>query len=472
MKKGLIVICLALALTIFFSQASIAESQAQDSYVTIWEKYNEAFLREADFDLDYSLQKMTELIKVYESSNDQLSRYLDTLMYYKYAKGVLAFNEGRYEEAEEWMTDCVLSEIRTGYEPSSYISFARGMILKERGDYQGAIDLLSTITGLMDYTSRRLEAMSQCRQSIKETLFPQAQSAFNNQNYDTSIDLCDAILKVLPNDAETLALLNQAKKATGTETANAQEIPIIISSVKVKDQNSIALTWEGAPETYTVSWTSDLIHGEDTGSKNVSGHEYTVTGLYPGTVYRFTVEYQGNKSLSKDKKTYQADDFVISDNSGNMSKMWTGTCVIYRYRDSRKAFTVNDIPVYKFKEQKKQISQRDKIIYLDSNDKDLILLVFTNYPVSSEYLVKKNWTLLLHIADYSTIVKKGLIGDSIVCCNPDTTAKDYSLYVILNDLLDILTEKDDIPDLIGREYSLDLLVDGRLAGSVSGMLEE
>ena len=49
MKKRL-VICLALALTIFFSQTSIAESQAQDSYVTIWEKYNEAFLRETDCD--------------------------------------------------------------------------------------------------------------------------------------------------------------------------------------------------------------------------------------------------------------------------------------------------------------------------------------------------------------------------------------------------------------------------------------
>ncbi len=277
MKKRL-VICLALALTIFFSQTSIAESQAQDSYVTIWEKYNEAFLRETDFDLEYSLQKMTELIKVYESSNDQLSRYLDTQMYYKYAKGVLAFNEGKYEEAEEWMTDCALSETRTGYEPSNYISFSRGMILKERGDYQGSIDMLRTVNGLMDYTSRRLEAMSQCRQSIKETLFPQAQSAFNNHNYDKSIELCDAILKVLPNDEETLDLLDQAKKALNATPIPATPTPKVITATPAPVTPT--------PTQAAPSWPVISIHRTKI-NKNEYWNENRAYGYFgPGNSYR------------------------------------------------------------------------------------------------------------------------------------------------------------------------------------------
>ena len=469
--RRLTVLCLTLVMLVSFSSLALGEAQIQDSYMTIWELYDEAFLRGSEFDLDFALTKMKELIEIYESSDSRLADYSNAQMYYKYAKGAAAFQDEQYEEAEKWMTDCALADTRSGYDPANYIAFAKGMTLKKRGEYKDAIAMLSGVTGLADYTGRRLEAISQCRQMIRETNLTLAKTAIAGQDYQLATDLCDEILKYVSNDEEALALREQARKAGGFETAARQEFPITITSAKTTGTDSVSLSWEGTPETYTVIWTPDLVRGGNAQSATVEGHEYTVTGLYPGTVYRFTVEYQGNQSPSKDKKTNAAEEFMILDSEGNQKKMRTGTCVIYDYEDAREDYADQDIPVYQYREQQKLKAQRDKVLHLDGIENDLILFAFTNFPYAPEDIAEKEYALLLHAEGLETLIHTGRVGDESVTGNPDTGAKDYSIYVTVSDLLDTLTGNYTMESLAKKAYTLDLLIEGKMAGSVSGTLE-
>ena len=478
MGKRAIAFCLALLMLLGAGRTALAE--AQDSYITIWEKYGEAFPSnaEAEFSLETALGEMNNILRIYNNSDKaELNKHADAQMYVKYATGVLAFDAGKYEDTVTAMTDCKLEnrDFRTGYEPETYIAFAQGMILKNRGGYREAIDMLTAVNGLADYTDRRLDALKECREKFRDMKLAEARTAFDKQDYGGAADLCREILDaaILPNDPETLAFLEQVSMSGGIGTV-AQEYAITITSAKTKGADSVTLTWEGAPDTYTVSWTTDLVHGGNAQSVTVTGHEYTVTGLYPETVYRFMVEYEGSKSPYKEKKTDDADEFLVVDEDGNLSVMRTGSCAIYDLKGAREDFLDKEISPCEFKKQKKQAAQRDKIIRLADNKKGLILFVFTNYPVLHETLLDREYVLLLHIEGVDTFVRAGRVGDAYVGYNTEDQnpeKPDYNLYVVAYDLLDALAEKQDTEELSGAAYTLDMLLEGKRAGTVSGTLE-
>ncbi len=475
MKKRAYALLLAMMLLFGVCQAALSESgsDAETAYGTLKNYYNAGFNNEEVFDLATAIEQMKYLINYYnqeiDGGNVQLKEYSNAEMLFRYAQGVVAFSEGRYKDTVDYMLDCRLpSDLvrHQDYAPEVYRIFAQGMFELENRNYDKAYENLQAVNGALAddyYSTVYSDAMSTCRQGIKDTHLAIAKKALADGEYDTVREQCGIILNVNPTDAETLALLSDADKAGGNGPV-LQEYTIKIKSAKAKGQNSVLLEWEGEPETYTVTWTPDLERGENARSETVSGHEYQVTDLYPGTLYRFTVEYQGCKD-TKDKATNAADPYTVDDGSGNLRNVWTGSCTIYDY-PQREEYLDSETASYEFLEQNKRRAQQDTAIHISDVDTEehFLLFVFTTTGLPED-IAGKEYALLFHVDEIGTFVQAGQVGDPNVCVS------NRRFYAVMYDPLDVLAEKFEGTDKINMAYTLDLLVEGKLAGSVTGTLE-
>lgn len=473
MKKRIIAICLVLMLLI--GGTAFADDR-QDAYIDITLKYQAAF-PEDNFDFNNALSLMELIVKRYdeENENDRMKEYSNAEAYYRYAKGMLAFDQGDYPTVIDNMTELTIQgeNVIADYAPASYLAFAWGMQYLKEKDYDNAyIELGSISSGALaskHYYQRFKNAMIECKQGIKETHLKKAENLLKRGEYDKAEEECDAVEAVLHNDKETKEMREKIEKAAGGKEQTEHSIKI--TSAKAKGPDSIMLEWEGDQETYNVSWTADLAHGENAKTEKVNGHTLTITGLYPGTRYQFTVECEGYKDRTS-AKTKDADSYQVDDGDGNMVDIWgdTSGSSLYDYATRDEFLETNEtvFEYIKIKDWKAQPTG-DYTIHLSQRKLEEHVLFFMFVPNRlTEDFAGKEYVLLLHIDGVDTIAHSGQMGDEYVRCKYGRAAR---LCIVMHDWLDLLAEKNEDGELIGKEYTLDLLVEGLLVCSMTGALE-
>ena len=104
-----------------------------------------------------------------------MKEYSNAEAYYRYAKGMLAFDQGDYPTVIDNMTELTIQgeNVIADYAPASYLAFAWGMQYLKEEDYDNAyIELGSISSGALaskHYYQRFTAAMKECKQGIKET---------------------------------------------------------------------------------------------------------------------------------------------------------------------------------------------------------------------------------------------------------------------------------------------------------------
>ena len=447
------------ALCLGLAGAAAAESAILNTdYETLTEYYDLAIAAQEESDYKGAIAQLTDLISYYEQvASPGVKQYNDIPLYYHYALGriELAKEEPNYQEA--WSN---LEKCGDGlYGIASYIQYARAMTEMRSGEYAAAITDLRAVQGVLkEFTSQCIEAQEECKALFKSSVLSKGKATCDKGDHEKAREYYSQFLELIPSDADVKALLAECEEKHNP--LEPEEINLEVINAVATVPGSVRLTWKGNPEDYTVSWSSDLIHGKDTASAEVNGKTYTVNDLLPGTVYRFTISHKGS-SVQIDRETRKAEEYPPAEGK---DRFWTGSSSLYRFDNSRYDFLYSGKTSYDFSNDKscKYLKNRTVELFDKPISESCILFMFTTFGVPED-IDGKPYELLLHINGVGTLREEGVFGEEKVCYNGSY------IYVVVYDLFDQAVE--DYSDLSGVTFRLDLLVDGRFVASADGTLQ-
>ena len=436
---------------------------ADDSYNTITQYYSDFLSAEESQDTPGAIEILKKLRDYYEKFMPEDDKnYRDIPNYYYYALGRIELDEETpdYADARKNLSKC------GGYlyEVTAYLQYATGMDAMGRGNYHDAItNLRSAEDVLKDDTAKFKAALEECEMLYKSSVKSKGEAACQAGKHDKAQEYYSDYLELFAYDTEIRDLLEICQEQHNEDIVEELGLEIISASSR---KNAVTLRWKGNPEHYSVSWTKDLVHREETKSAEVDGKSYTVEGLLPSTVYRFTITCQ-NVSIQTDRETLKADA-LFSD------KYWTGASSLYRFNNKRYDFMDSGMTSYEYKGANKKnyvyLSDKKVNLYEDSIIDSCILFSFTTTSKTvSEDMEGMAYQLLLHIDEVTTLTEEGLFGVPDENGVVRVCAKDNIIYVLVYDLWDQAV--DNYSDLAEKAFRLDLLMDGKYVASAEGTLQ-
>lgn len=462
--------CLSLTGFAAAEEANLDLIKLEPAYRAIKDYYTMADDAQHDDDLEDTVSTLEKLILYYEKQeqNISLSAYKDARFYYAYAQGLLELckPEPDYSLAREYFDEKNsgndLERVR------SYRRYAQGMEEMKNKDYAAAIEHLRDVIGLpTKFSSDCSTALEYCEAAYKKAVLEEGPNACDNGDHKKALDLYEKYLNLFNHDEDIRRLRDECEKYHAPQPADQTQI---YDEAAVKNlravptaQRSVKLTWEGTKEAYTVTWTSDLFFGTDAHSAEVQGKTFTVTDLLPGTVYRFTVNYQ-NTSIHMDRETKEAEKYA--------DNLWTGSSTLFRFDNSRYTFLESGKTSYEFANDKScnlEYLKKDTVeLFENPISESAILFVFTTSGIPRD-INGKDYLLLLHIDGTATLTEKGKFGKANEDGIKNVCADGTDIYVLVYDLFDQAVE--NYSDLSGKAFRLDLLVDEKYVASSNGILQ-
>ena len=328
-----------------------------------------------------------------------------------------------------------------------------------------AISALQSLS-IREFTQIIQNAIDECKAQYKSSVIADGNAACDANDHERAQAIFNAYLNIFEDDADIIKLRDECLNTHNQESVEEAVGLEIVNAVSTTP-HSMKLTWKGNGDSYTVSWTSDLVWGKDSQSAEATGESYDVEGLLPGTLYRFTVVCK-SVSVEIDRETRKAEKYPPMD---GQKKLATGTCAMYRFNENRFEYLSSGHASYEFYNKKDeetdkyfayQIKNRTVELLDNPISESCILFVFTTWGVPED-MAGKPYQILLHVDEVATLVEEGEFGGEKVC----TYGRD--IYVLVYDLFDRLVE--DYSDLSGKAFQLDLLVDGQLVASTEGTLQ-
>jgi len=436
-----------------------SEDQTLDSqYETIVTMYKIAIEKQEVYgEVQEAIDDLKAILDLYSGIEDtKLWNYDDTQNYYRYAVARVELSKDKpdYALALEQLGKCGDAL----YLVSDYQLYASGMRAAENGDYAKAISTLRQV-GLKEFTSKRNDAIEEYRQLFRASVLASGKKAFDSGNYDAAESVYDQYLELFEDDSEIIRLRDACRESgQGEGTVEASGVEII--NAVATSPRTMRLSWQGSAEQYTVRWTSDLTSNRDSQSAEVTGREYTVEDLLPGTVYRFTVSDNGS-SAEMDRETPKAPKYVRSD---GQERFWTGSSSLYRFNGSREAFLGSDSASYAFigDASCKYLKSHTVDLYGEPFYESCIVFVFPTFSIPED-IDGKPCTVLLHLDGLGTLAQTATFGDRDVCGDGN------NIYVLVYDLFDQAISR--YAALTDQPFRLELLVDDMLVGTSDGTLQ-
>ena len=463
---GIVLIC---ALCVgFMGIAQAADTEIKDNnaedYRTVTKYYKNAVAFQDDGEFDEAIGQLNSLIR-YCDKHPSSKEYMDIPEYYAYALGRIELHKEEPDFATAYEKLKELSD--KFYLVDSYRQYANGMMNMAIGEYQSAYaDLQAAKNKLPEYTQKIINAITECTALYKSSVLSKGKAACQNGNHEKALEIYNQYLSLFDMDTEIRSLRDECQNNHSSEDA-VEEVGLEMISAVPSAQRAVKLTWKGIPEVYSVQWTSDLVHGRDQQTEpDVNGKSYTVTGLLPGTVYRFTVSCRG-VSVQINRETPKAPEYPPAEGE---DEFWTGSSSLFRFDNSRYDFMASGKTSYEFSNDKsckylktRTVELLEKPIY-----ESCILFVFTTFGVPDD-IEGKDYQLLLHINEVATLTENGVWGaageDGVV----KVCANGSYIYVLVYDLFDRAIE--EYSDLSEKSFRLDLLVDGLLVAFSEGVLQ-
>ncbi len=457
MKRWMSALVACVLLCLAAGSAVAGDFLLQNDYEAIVELYRSAVEKQEELgDVKAALDELALLVLYYEEkAGADIGTYEDARLYYAYAKGRLALSAEKPDWAEAMKQLKLCTE--DFYHVADYLAYARGMDAMQNERYAEAITSLSSVN-LREFTSQRLDAIATCESRYKTWVKEKGKKACEDGAHEEAQGYYSQYLEVLPDDSEVRALLEECLRTHNTQEI-LEELGLEISRAVSTAPGAMKLSWKGTPEEYTVGWTCDLAGGTAPETRTVTDHSCTVEGLLPGTVYRFTVSH-GNGKVEIDAETRKAEDYAPE----GSERLWTGSSSLFRFSGSREAFLASGLPSHEFAggSSCKYLKNRTVALYDDPIDDSCILFVFTTFGVP-ESMAEAPWQVLLHVEGTGTLTRTGQVGDTGVCIGGS------NIYVLLYDVLDEAVERWS--DLPGKNFRVDLLVNGLFVASSEGVFE-
>ena len=452
----MLVLALCLGLT---GAAGAEEFMLITNYATIVAYYDSAVKAQEESDISSAIEFLEEMVRYYnEMAIPAVKTYNDTQLYYAYAMGRIELSKEAPDYQAAWG---YLGNIGDNlYNVAAYRQYAKGMAEMNSKDYAAAIADLRAVRGVLkEFTAKCISALTQCEADYKSSVIDAGKDACKNDKHEKAQELYNQYLGLIEYDTDVKALRDEC---IGTHGDNPEvEVRLEIVNAVATTQGSMKLTWKGVPEEYQVKWTSDLVHGKDTQSAEVTGHSYTVEGLLPGTVYRFTVVYQGDISAQIDRETRDAAAYPPAEGK---DRFWTGSSSLFRFDNSRYDFLASGKASYEFANDKscKYLLNNTVELFEKPISESCVLFMFTTFGVPED-IDGKEYQLLLHIDGVATLTETGVFGEADDEGVVKVCANGSDIYVLAYDLFDQAVE--NYSDLAEKTFHLDLLVDGRFVAS-------
>ena len=225
----------------------------------------------------YEKPGRAEALEAYEGGN--------ALLYYTYAKAMIAF------EAKDYISAWEGFGILQGAQPSSslyelpplpdttyYYQFSMAILDLEYNDFAGAFEALEAARTAPGASAKACkDALAQFAQALKT----EAQSCCHRGKHEQAQEYYKLYAEYA-NRYEGKSLLDQCIQHSQTAELNIQ--------VDGVDTSTISLSWNGGSDTYSVSWSTDLSGKKAPESQVIKGTKATLTDLFPGTDYHIVIK--------------------------------------------------------------------------------------------------------------------------------------------------------------------------------------
>lgn len=284
-KLGGMLFMASLCLCLFIGKA-FAAATVQTDYEAIVNEYAEAVhaetVQEALSHLEllrayYEQPGRAQALETYEKGN--------ALVYYTYAKGMIAFEQEDYytawQEFERLQGTQVVSSLANIPElpdTTYYYQFSLAMLHWKYGDYESAFAALeSARTAAGASATACMEAKEQLSKAIKQ----EASFCCSQGNHQRAQAYYQLYIQYV-NQFEGRMLLNECEQ-------HSQTAPLKIVAATGTGPSAISVSWTGEGHEYLVSWSNDLTGRKTPETRAVKEKSLEITGLLPGTEYRVTV---------------------------------------------------------------------------------------------------------------------------------------------------------------------------------------
>lgn len=222
-----------------------------------------------------------EDLEAYEGGN--------ALLYYTYAKSVIAFESKDYAAAWEGFNSL------QGVQPKSslydlpplpdttyYYQFSMAVLDLEYNDFTGAFEAIEAARTAPGASAKACkDALEQFAQALKA----EAQACCSRGAHEQAQEYYKLYGEYV-NRYEGKSLLAQCVQHSQTA--------VLSIHMNQAETGTVSLSWTGGKDTYSVSWSADLAGKKAPESMTVKGTEATLTGLFPGTDYRVVVSSVSN----------------------------------------------------------------------------------------------------------------------------------------------------------------------------------
>lgn len=446
----------------------VLDSQIENLY----QSHKDAKEMEEQGNQNQAKAKFNEVINNYEKNS--YGTFRDAAEYYNYAKGWIAFSEGRYENALDYFSYCSDDKFPdTVY----YQYFIQGVYADERGDLENAKTYFEKARKHQLLSGKANEHLRQINQKLKEqeeqNRLEAARLAAEEEERKKNEDLKAA--------RQAVVLSFDVKKETSGGKAAVKitwKNPLELNSYYVTvssraeepdpDMFSAGTAVTGSRAEWKPDGNGCSVFVVETKASSAS---LTVTGLWKGTKYYIRVydrqfiaqsvcntvvtdkypateEYFGDgdgiRLFSTDKDAYLR---AVKDIDGGVNAGCSPAIVLYNSNASAK---VNDRCVVASKE------------WLSENGYFLQVAISVD-PLKPDSFDNKDMEIYLHIDNCGTVRLKGTGPlDEVRFLAGDYSGFMFTVY--LGGLFDMF---DEIP--AGVEWNTDLVVDEKIALSFGGM---
>ena len=300
--------CIPLILILSFSACinrAFASAMVQADYESILREFNAAINAETE---DESLEHLVLLQEYYEKPGraEALEAFEggNALLYYTYAKAMIAFEAKDYFSAWEGFNalqgvqpSSILYELPSLPDTTYYYQFSMAVLDLEYNDFAAAFEALEAARTAPGASAKACkDALEQFAQVLKA----EAQSCCSRGAHEQAQEYYILYAEYV-NRYEGKSLLDQC-----IQHSQSVELNIHVDST---DASTISLSWNGGNDTYSVSWSTDLTGNKTPESLIIKGNGVTLTGLFPGTDYHIVVS-SGSSTAKPDPIISETADIV------------------------------------------------------------------------------------------------------------------------------------------------------------------
>ena len=457
LKRGWVLPLAALWLLLCVAGAS-AGAMVQADYESIVADYRAALAADSPQE---ALERLESLRDYYEAPGraQALEAYDgNALLFYTYAKGIIAFEQQDYYSAwEEFQllqgaqVTAPLADVPPLPDTTYYYQFSMAMLYEAYGDFASAFEALETARTAVGASAK---ACKDAKEQFGEAMKTEAQACCDRGDHEQAQSYYQLYADNV-NIFQGQALIRQCQQ-------HSQVTPLSMGTVAAAGPNAIALSWVGGAGAYRVSWSADLTGKAAPESKVVQGNATELTGLLPGTAYRVTVTQESNgANVSATVSTQTAPTYRTNANGG-----WkVGRSILRRYDRSFYSKAANLFTLYDYIMRRSSSPMESSVTLARINDEGCgyVYMVETNQSAAALYNLKGSaYTVQLHLTGLGTVVSQGQICDTHSDLYENVIA--FTLDPALDEALALYSLEGDTP------YTVELLTNGELLVSVSGKI--